>query len=69
MTARNPIKRSKTARELSELTGKSERTIRHYFAQPRADYEAQSLARTKPWESEGVSRATWYRRQKKHAAD
>jgi len=64
MSARNPIKRSKTARELSELTGKSQRTIRRYFAQPRADYEEQSLSRAKPWEAEGVSRATWYRRRK-----
>lgn len=26
---------------------------------------SQSLAQTKPWEAEGVSRATWFRRQKK----
>ena len=28
----------------------------------RAEYESQSLNRQKPWETEGVSRATWYRR-------
>jgi hypothetical protein len=33
--------------------------------QPRADYEARSISRLKPWESEGVSRATWYRRRDK----
>ena len=30
---------------------------------PRDEYEGNSLSRHKPWESEGVSRATWYRRQ------
>jgi hypothetical protein len=32
-------------------------------AKPRAEYEAQSLSRTKPWEAEGISRRTWYRRR------
>jgi hypothetical protein len=31
-------------------------------AKPRADHEADSLARTKPWEALGLSRRTWYRR-------
>jgi hypothetical protein len=30
---------------------------------PRAQYEAESLSRTKPWETAGMSRATWYRRR------
>jgi hypothetical protein len=30
----------------------------------RAEYESNALSNTKPWEAEGVSRATWYRRQK-----
>jgi hypothetical protein len=29
---------------------------------PRAHYEANSLSRNKPWEQEGISRATYYRR-------
>lgn len=29
----------------------------------RAEYEGESLSKTKPWELAGVSRATWYRRQ------
>ncbi|MGX4772014.1 hypothetical protein ACWAUC_19765 [Bradyrhizobium guangdongense] len=29
---------------------------------PRSQYEATAAARAKPWEAEGVSRATWYRR-------
>jgi hypothetical protein len=35
---------------------------------PRAVYLAQSLSRTKPWVAEGLSRATWYRRQVKTPA-
>jgi hypothetical protein len=31
-------------------------------AQPRAEYESKSLSRTKPWEAEGMSRGTWYRK-------
>lgn len=30
-------------------------------AVPRSDYEAGSLAKRKPWETLGMSRATWYR--------
>jgi hypothetical protein len=39
-----------------------ERRRRSRGARPRAEYEANSLARAKPWEAEGVSRRTWYRR-------
>ena len=31
---------------------------------PRAEYEANSLSRTKPWEAEGISRQAWYKRRK-----
>ncbi|NUB25780.1 hypothetical protein GAY30_12885 [Azospirillum brasilense] len=34
---------------------------------PRAEYEANSLSREEPWEAEGCSRATWYRRQRNKA--
>ena len=30
----------------------------------RSEYEGNSLTRTKPWEAMGVSRRTWYYRQK-----
>jgi hypothetical protein len=30
----------------------------------RSDYLAQSKENAKPWISEGISRRTWYRRQK-----
>jgi hypothetical protein len=29
----------------------------------RSNYLANSLTRVKPWEVEGISRATWYRRK------
>lgn len=32
----------------------------------RKDYEAKSLSKTKPWEAEGISRRTWYRRRAGH---
>lgn len=54
----------KSAREIGAAIGKSARTIRRHIAQPRAEYEESSLSKAKPWESEGISRATWYRRQK-----
>jgi len=31
--------------------------------QNRTSYEGESLSRTKPWEAEGISRRTWYRRR------
>lgn len=31
---------------------------------PRFEYEANSLAKTRPWEAVGISRATWFRRRK-----
>lgn len=30
---------------------------------PRPEYEAASIERSKPWEAEGISRRTWYRRR------
>jgi hypothetical protein len=33
----------------------------------RANYEAQSLSKLKPWEAEGVSRRTWYRQRREMA--
>jgi hypothetical protein len=33
-------------------------------AKTRADYEGKSLSRTKPWEAEGISRASYYRRRR-----
>lgn len=36
-------------------------------AKPRAEYEAQSISRAKPWEALGISSRTWYRRRAKEA--
>ena len=32
-------------------------------AVPRKVYEMQAVSRTKPWEEQGISRATWYRQR------
>lgn len=33
-------------------------------AKPRAEYEAAAITNAKPWEAEGISRRTWYRRRR-----
>jgi hypothetical protein len=40
-----------------------ERRRRAEGAETRAAYEGNSLMHTKPWEAEGISRRTWYRRK------
>jgi hypothetical protein len=35
----------------------------------RAEYEGKSLSRAKPWAAEGISKATWYRRQAKEQTE
>jgi hypothetical protein len=40
---------------------RKERLRRRNGAKVRADYEAQSISRTKPWEALQMSRASWYR--------
>ena len=35
-------------------------------AKPRKIYEEQSISNAMPWVSEGISRATWYRRRQSH---
>lgn len=42
---------------------RKQRRRREQGAKPRAEYEAKSLSRTKPWEVEGISRRTWERRR------
>jgi hypothetical protein len=37
---------------------------RRQGAKPRAEYEAGSLSRTKPWEKRRISRRTWFRQRK-----
>lgn len=57
-------KRHGTANELAKKWGVSPRTVRRYIATPRAEYEAHSIEKAKPWEALGISRATWFRRVK-----
>jgi hypothetical protein len=45
-----------------------ERRRRTEGAKPRAQYEAESLSRTKPWLAAGVSRSTWYRNRETSAS-
>ncbi len=41
-----------------------EKRRRKQGAQPREQYEAESLSRIQPWKAEGISRRTWERRRK-----
>lgn len=57
-------KRPMTARAMAEKFGISTRTVQRIFAEPREQYLAKSLSKSKPWEALGMSRATWYRKGK-----
>ena len=58
-------KRPMSAREMAEKFKVSERSVRKWWSQTRADYLAEnSISRDKPWEHFGISRATWHRRGK-----
>ena len=64
MAAERPARRKHTAAELAKKLGCNPRTVRRYMAIPRAQYLAESVSRSKPWEALGMSRATWYRKGK-----
>ena len=57
-------KRPMTAKTMAAKFGVSVRTVQRIFSQPRAEYEANSLTKAKPWEALSMSRATWYRKGK-----
>jgi hypothetical protein len=40
------------------------RSASYFTAKPRAQYEAEALSNTRPWEALGISRSTWKRRGK-----
>jgi predicted ArsR family transcriptional regulator len=63
--ARINKRRPGSARELAARLGISPRAVRRYIAEPRALYEASAATKGAPWQLEGISRATWYRRQKR----
>lgn len=58
---------AKRARSRKRATDTARR--RAAGAVSRADYEANSAARNKPWEALGISRSTWHRRGKPMPAD
>lgn len=60
----HPMRKNTTAAELAKRLGVNIKTVYKYTALPRAEYEANSLTRSKPWEAVGMSRATWYRKGK-----
>jgi hypothetical protein len=62
MTAQRALRR-KIQRRAREHVRRRQRG-----AQPRADYEASSITRGRPWEALGISRRTWYRRKRKSSA-
>jgi predicted DNA-binding transcriptional regulator AlpA len=58
------MRKNTTAAELAKRLGVNIKTVYKYTAVPRAEYEANSITRAKPWEALGMSRATWYRKGK-----
>ena len=56
--AERAIRRKIRRRQLAAETRAAKRT------QTRAEYLAASISKAKPWEVEGISRRTWYRRRK-----
>lgn len=55
------------AKELAAKFNCSTRTIVRMLSVDRADYLSNSLTQSKPWEAEGISRATWYRHGKTYS--
>jgi hypothetical protein len=60
-----PIDMTKAERRAYSQALYIERRRRKRRQTTRADYLAKSLSRSKPWETEGISRSTWERRQKR----
>jgi len=63
----NGVTREEHLRQLRERRRKRDRESKRAKRNrvPREQYEAQSLSRTRPWEVDGVSRATWYNRKRR----
>jgi hypothetical protein len=54
-------KDERLARRRHRARHRDELRRRRKGSKPRADYEANSISRNKPWERLGMSRAKWYR--------
>lgn len=57
--------RARRRRERKRL--RKQQLRREQGVKPRADYEAKSISRNKPWQALGMSRRTWYRAGKPNA--
>ena len=57
-------KRERRRRRRERDRQAKERRRREKGARTRAEYEAKSISKAKPWVTEGISRKTWYKRQK-----
>ncbi|HEY7665866.1 MAG TPA: hypothetical protein VH934_22335 [Xanthobacteraceae bacterium] len=60
----NVKKRARTELRKRSKQLAEEKRRRTRGAQPRVQYEDNSLSATRPWEKLNISRRTWYRRQK-----
>ena len=58
----NKRERRRRRRERNRLSKERQRRARG--AKLRSEYEGNSVSRAKPWEAFGISRKTWYKRQK-----
>jgi hypothetical protein len=62
----NSKQRARRRKEQKRMDDQNRRRMRG--AKSRAEYEANSRTRTKPWEKERISRRMWYYRRKKAGA-
>lgn len=60
----HPMRKNTTAAELAKRLGVNIKTVYKYTAVPRIEYEGNGITRAQPWQSLGMSRATWYRKGK-----
>jgi hypothetical protein len=58
------LKAERTARRKAKARQRDEARRRTAGAETRAEYETNSLSKTRPWEAEGISRRTWERRRR-----
>ena len=56
-------------RDFSRILSNGRRRVKRTRSgmKTRAEYEANSISRAQPWVAEGISRRTWYRRQKENS--
>ena len=75
ITIRNAAKLDKEFGKVAEANtahianalDRSDRTARRYKAREKQRHGVTPLSKSKPWEAECMSRATWYRKQRKNS--